>query len=469
MKIDIGHLEKITGGCLSTREYENDIIENIITDSREIKDDGDYSHTAFLGIVGETFDGNDFAAAALEKGVKLVITNRKMTGNTVLTVDDTLKAYGKIAGYHKGTLKLTTIGITGSVGKTTTKEVVYGVVSAAMKTEKTKASFNNEIGVPRMLLSLGEDLDAAVVEMGMRGIGQIEYLANFVRPDVGIITNIGCAHLELLGTKDNTLRAKLEIAKFCSTLILNGDDEYLGDKKKVSKILAEYNVSPKIVYYGLSENCDVVGKIDEMDVNHSVFTVKTQNNEYKIDFKAPGVHLVMAALAAITAGETIGIEPGLIKNALENFEHESTGRQKIARFGDVTVIDDCYNASPESMKMAISLLSEIKGAARRVAFLGDMLELGDVSHEEHAGVGAFAAKKGVDLVVTVGDRAKEIGLTASKKERGTCVIALDDSDAAASEVEGLLSAGDAVLVKGSHAMQMDKIVREIERVFTKEG
>lgn len=472
MKIKLADIINILGGKTTVNGAQDLLEKNItrvITDTRVFKDGENYDDAVFVALCGEKFDANEFIYDAAKRGVALVVTNRddvQIQDNKTwfVRVDDTLATLGIIAKAHRQKFSPKTVGITGSVGKTTTKEMIFHVLSENFKTLKTEASFNNEIGVPRTLMTLDESHEALVVEMGMRGFNQVDFLAGCSLPELGVITNIGCAHLELMGTKENTLKAKLEIAKYAKTLILNGDDALLTDEKKVGAILSEYGVKPEIEYFGLGENCNVRGVIKDMTAEASVFTVYVNGSElFDVKLSAPGVHSVSAALSAIAVATRFGIAPEKIKQALESFRSEQTGRQKIEKYGEYTVIDDCFNAGPESMKASISLLKALP-AKRRVAFLGDMLELGDVSRDEHRGVGIFAAKNGVDLLITVGERSKELGLSAAKAEKGTQVVALDNSSDAAEAVSELLRPGDVILVKGSHAMDMGKIVESVRNL-----
>lgn len=443
-------------------------IKRVITDTRLFKDGEDYADAIFVAIVGEKFDANDFIYEADRYGVAAIITSlceidaAKAKGACYINVPDTLPVLGIIGRLNRELFAIKTVGVTGSVGKTTTKEIIYHVLSENMPTKKTDASFNNEIGVPRTLMSLDDSYKAFVCEMGMRGFGQVEFLASCALPEIGVITNIGTAHLEIMGTKENTLKAKLEIAKYASKIILNGDDPLLSDKEKVAHVLKEYGKTPEIIYFGLSENCDCFAKIKTMEAEKSIFTVSYKGEEFEVNLCAPGIHNVTSALSAVCVAKEFGLSNEQIKEALESFKQEQTGRQKIIKTEKITIIDDCFNACPESMKASISLLKALKGD-RKVAFLGDMLELGENSAEEHRGVGEFAAKEGINLIVTVGSRAKELGLFAARAEKGTCVIALDDSNAAKDAVKELIKPGDVILVKGSHAMQMDCIVKECEK------
>ena len=455
-----------TKGIIAEGGREAASIKNIVTDSRKI-DCFDPAVTAFVGIKGEKFDGNAFAGEAADKGVALIITDSEaaetklLTGpggenTSVLRVEDSLRAYGAIAALYRDTLKINVCGVTGSVGKTTTKEMISRVLESRYKNGRTRANFNNEIGVPATILELDESFRTAVIEMGMRGFGQIDYLAKIAKPDAAVITNIGCAHLEIMGSKENTMRAKFEIAagmRWNNLLVLNGDDEYLSDRKKVHEILRDYNANPTIVTYGFGEGCDVRAENIRLERDFSEFTV--DGVPFRINI--PGEHIIMAVLAAVTVGNFYRIENEAAAEALKNVNAASIGRQQIKKTEKFTLIDDCYNAGPESVKSSLRLLGQEKNG-RRVAFLGDMLELGERAAMLHGEVGRAASENRVDLLVCVGELAKNIGRAAAGCEK---IIYCENSEKAAGLCGELLRDGDSVLVKGSHAMNMGIISDKI--------
>ncbi|MBR5060388.1 MAG: UDP-N-acetylmuramoyl-tripeptide--D-alanyl-D-alanine ligase [Clostridia bacterium] len=455
-------------------------VTHVITDTRILPSDPDIKHAAFLALKGETFDGNTFAPAAAALGVGLVICERfEPDGSAVCTdtvaavCEDTLRAYGRIAAAHRRLYKGTVIGITGSVGKTTTKEFVYGAVSSVGSASKTKANFNNDIGVPKTVLDIGDE-KTAVVEMGMRGRGQIEYLVDIVRPDIAIVTNIGFAHIELLGTIENTLRAKLEIASRMDEkgiLILNGDDGLLADRANVLGILNEaYGARPEIFYYGSGQNARVMAQNVEAEDGFTAFDLRIDGRFIRhVTMSMRGRHNVYAALAAISAvyamtGSVKTVEDSVIP-AVSVLTGEAFGRQKTLDAGGVTVIDDCYNAGPESVKAQLESLAMRRPADghKRVAVLGDMLELGDEAERLHREVASKAVELGIDRLICVGRLSSNMdaGCFRAAPGKRSEFFYFDDSEACAREIVSLTEPGDVVLVKGSHGMHMEKVTEAL--------
>lgn len=504
MKMRLESVIAATGGKTVRQGGESHLsceIRRVITDSRLLKSGRgnasscaqgageDFSDTAFLAIKGEKFDGNDYIADALLAGVALVVAGpcaEKIdaaltlvpdSGTWIVSCEDTLTAYGNIAKASRAANpELKIVGVTGSVGKTTCKEFVLAALSACVPAQGTKANFNNEVGVPATVLDIADTTRAAVVEMGMRGPGQISYLANIVRPDVAIVTNIGCAHLDLLGTMENTRRAKLEIAQGmgpANTLILNGDDSLLSDSEAVSEILREYGATPTIITFGMNEKNGRLPDVCALDIEPAAGGMKFKlyfGGEFFADASIgmSGRHNVYAALAAVAAAKTIGFTEEDIREkvlpAVASLTSEKTGRQNVAEYGGILLIDDCYNAGPESVKAQLEVLAGLPVGedGRRVAFLGDMLELGPVSVAEHIAVGEKCAALGIDTVVCVGERARDIGFGGARHRCKTEFFFVGDSETAAERVAEFAGRGDAVLVKGSHAMHMEKISAKIK-------
>ena len=497
MKMRLESVIAATGGKTVVKGEESYLsreIRRVITDSRLLKSGlgngpsgaesagEDFSDAAFLAIKGEKFDGNDFIGEAVSKGVALVVAGPyeekiraaagASAGTWIVSCEDTLKAYGNIAKASRAANpELKICGVTGSVGKTTCKEYVLKALSSCVPAQGTKANFNNEVGVPATVLGISDTTRAAVVEMGMRGLGQIAYLADIVRPDVAIITNIGAAHMELLGSMENTRRAKLEIAQGMgpgNTLILNGDDGLLSDTEAVDAILREYGASPSIIRFGMNENDGRRPEVFAGDIEPFVGGVKFKlyiDGAFFADASIgmSGRHNVYAALAAVAAAKTLGFPEDDIREkvlpAIASLTPESIGRQRVAEYGGCMIIDDCYNAGPESVKAQLEVLANLPvgEGGRRVAFLGDMLELGPVSELEHIAVGQKCAALGIDTVVCVGERARDIGFGGARHRSKTEFFFVANSGAAAERAAEFVRRGDAVLVKGSHAMHMEKI------------
>jgi UDP-N-acetylmuramoyl-tripeptide--D-alanyl-D-alanine ligase len=467
----------------------NNVIEYLTTDTREIGDDkGKNSRCLFLALKGERFDGNSFAEEMYKKGVGAVICSlpkdevNAIIGNTgegfcgaIIVAEDTLKALGDIGRAFRKEFEIPVAAVTGSVGKTSTKEAVAAVLSQKYVTLKTKANFNNEIGLPKTLLGLDNEHQAAVVEMGMRGLGEIEYLANIALPDICIITNIGVAHMELLGSRENIFRAKLEIGGVasCKTLILNGDDEFLREREKVEEVLAEYGNSPKLIYYGTGVNCAVRAvNIEETALGYRFLLRLPDGNEAEAETMLPGIHHVYNALAAAACGFLLELSAEEIVKGIAGLSPDNAVRQKIEKYDNgITVIDDTYNAGPESMKASLGVLaglakrSDVKNLA---AALGDMLELGAMSEISHRQVGEAAADAGVTTLITVGTLSKSIAEGYLSKMPDGKVLSFGNSEDAAKKLSAALTPGCAVLVKGSHAMNMSVITAAVKK-FTWEN
>ncbi|MEG6585938.1 UDP-N-acetylmuramoyl-tripeptide--D-alanyl-D-alanine ligase [Dendrosporobacter sp. 1207_IL3150] len=425
----------------------------ISTDTRTIK-----SGNLFVALVGEQFDGHNFIDKAIEKGAAGILISSCLSnsyGNNIaiIEVENTLKAYQDIAAYHRNRFKIPVIAITGSNGKTTTKDLTAAVLSSRFTVLKTQANYNNEIGLPYTLLNLNNDHEVAVVEMGMRGLGEIRELAEIARPTMGIVTNVGETHIELLGSVQNIANAKAELVESLSqdgVAILNADNRLVSDMR--SKTCA------RILLYGIESQCDV--KADNIRTNElqTRFECKTTKGTFEVVVPAIGRHNVYNALAAIAAGLELGLTFNEIKDGLKSFS-PSAMRLSIDKIGPYKVINDAYNASPMSMNAAIDTLIEVAGA-RSIAVLGDMLELGEFAIEAHRQIGKKLAECGVNVVVTVGECAKHISETA-KKSGINAAVSCDSHDQAKEYLQTILKPGDTILIKGSRGMKMEKILEKL--------
>ncbi len=484
MMITIRNIIERIGGTVVPGSFEysdSDCIDNVVTDTRLLSEGGDYSHTAFIAVKGEFFDGNDFIGPAARAGVFFIVAGADMEKarravlqgkkTVIVCCEDTLKAYGRIAGIRRDMLDFCAIGVTGSVGKTTAKEFVFKAVSALGKAAKTPKNFNNEVGVPKTVLSIEKDVKYAVIEMGMRGRGQIRFLSEVVRPHVGIITNIGTAHLEILGSMENTRLAKLEIADFMDEndfLLVNGDDALLSEAWDVLDENGKENI-PGIITFGFSEGCYfraknvlVTASATEFDLEIGGIFVK------RVSLGVVGEHFVYAALAAIGTANVLGASSSdLLEKVIPEVSSvvpEDTGRQQVYELPGGTLIDDCYNASPEAVRAELGILARLAGRGHKTAFLGDMLELGDVSEAEHTGIGKVCDEYEVDTVVCVGKRAADIK-NGAPEESKTLFVCYETSKEAAEHAAEFVKTGSTVLVKGSHAMNMGLISARIKEIF----
>ncbi|MGI6669600.1 MAG: UDP-N-acetylmuramoyl-tripeptide--D-alanyl-D-alanine ligase [Acetivibrionales bacterium] len=427
------------------------VITGVSTDSRTIRP-GDI----FIPLIGENFDGHDFIGDAFEKGAAASLTHRKSVnfpGKTVILVNDTLKALQDLAACYRKSFDIPFIGVTGSVGKTSTKEMVACAIGARYNVLKNEGNLNNEIGVPLTMFRLDGSHEAAVVEMGMSAPGEIRVLSAIVRPRVGIITNIGMSHIEKMGSRSNILKAKLEILEGLQPgglLVLNGDDIMLSGAQSL--------LDCRTVTYGLGEGVDYMAyNIRSYGENGVKFDIMDEGVEYCIHVPAPGIHNVYNALAAIAAGRELGVPVKELASGIACYRPGEM-RLNIIKTGGFTVINDAYNASPHSVKAALEVLGEL-AAERKIAVLGDMLELGEWSSSAHKETGGYAAGKKLDYIVTVGRRALDIAGGAVEAGFAPEKTASFMSNAEALDyLKRVIRPGDAILVKGSRGMKMEEIV-----------
>ncbi|NLH96479.1 MAG: UDP-N-acetylmuramoyl-tripeptide--D-alanyl-D-alanine ligase [Clostridiaceae bacterium] len=430
------------------------MVADISTDSRKIS-----PGSLFIALKGEKFDGNDFIADAFANGAAAAMTDRdaeEFPGKTVIKVEDTLKALHDLASHYRDRFSIPFVGITGSVGKTSTKDMVACALGARFNVLKNEGNLNNEIGVPLTIFRLEPGHEAAVIEMGMSGFGEIRALTRIVKPKVGIITNIGLSHIEKLGSRQDILRAKLELLEGLQpdgVLILNGDDVMLSGVKDLLEV--------RTVSYGLEEDADYQAyNIRSKGEKGTDFNIKLGGNEYDVHVPAPGVHNVYNALAALAAGHELGVPAELLVSGIDGYIPGNM-RLNIIRCNGLIVINDVYNASPQSVKAAIDVLDEIE-AGRRIAVLGDMLELGSWSADAHRETGAYVAGSRTDLLIAVGKAAAHIAEGAAGAGfPGSRTAVLANNGEAIRYLQGIVRRGDAILVKGSRGMMMEEIVNAL--------
>lgn len=439
-----------TGAAVSDFDFTG-----VTTDSRAVQ-----PGELFVALVGDKFDGHDYCAKAVELGARGVVISHDIEALpdnvAVFKVENTLAAYQEIArAYRRKFAGLKVFAITGSNGKTSTKDLLAACLSAKYKVVKTQGNFNNEIGLPKTLLSIEPDTDIAVVEMGMRGLGQIAELCDIAEPDSGLITNVGETHMELLGSIENIGKAKAEIVEKLPAegfAILNGDNEYV--------LKAAEKTNAKVVYFGLSDKCDYCGSditTTALGTNF-ICTEKATGKAVQVRLQLIGEHNVYNALSAIAGAACYGISLEDSAKALATARLTGS-RQEIIYIGDITFINDAYNASPASMEAALKTLAEAKKAAknaRSIAVLADMLELGAISEDAHRRVGSWAVEYGTDLVLTYGDEAAYISDQVEKL--GGKAMHFANRQEAADKLRQLADAGDIILLKGSNSMQVGKML-----------
>lgn len=432
--------------ALNADVHSENLINRVSIDSRDVQE-----NTLFFAIKGERFDGHDFIADVAQKGVGAIVSHKKVECSApVILVEDTKQAFLDLASFYRMSMpNLLVVGLTGSVGKTTTKEMTACVLSQKNKTLKTEGNLNNEIGMPRTLFRLDESFGSAVIEMGMDNAGQISALSKSCKPDCAIITNVGVSHIENLGSRDGILKAKLEILdglKKGSPLFLNGDNDKLSTVK---------NDDYKVIFFGIeNKNCDVLAEdIKEIGLS-TEFTAVKGDIRQKITIPTVGIHNVYDALAAFAVGMEYGIEPENIAKGLENYE-PSGMRQRIKDANGITVIEDCYNASPDSQKAGLNSLLKIANG-RKIAVLGDMLELGNYSETAHRNVGEYAAECKIDMLFTYG-KESEFMADSAKSAGLKSVFSFTDKAELINALANELGVGDTVLFKASRGMKLEEV------------
>ena len=445
---------KATRGELITKTKNTAGIEidDITIDSRTVRDG-----SLFIPLLGERADGHDYIVSALRHGASASLTCKdvKLTSEgTVIRVADTRKALGDIARYYKDKYPVKSVAITGSVGKTTTKDLVYAVLAERFNTRKTPNNFNNDLGVPLTIFGIEAEHEMAVIEMGMNHFGEIEYLAGIAKPDIAIITNIGMSHIENLGSQEGIFKAKMEITKQFgkgNTLYVNGDDKLLGTLKSGSY---------RVVKFGLDTANDVYAKdVESKGLKGVEFTVVHSGGEFRAAVTQLGIHNVYNALAAVCAGLNFGLSNEEIAAGLENCVYTSQ-RLEIIDHNGIEIINDCYNSSPASIRAALKV-QQLSDKPRRVAILGDILEMGEYAPKAHYELGSEVYSAGVSVLITAGENAAR--LADGARDAGMKdVYPYKTTDEAVSALSGLIREGDSVLVKASHGMKFIKITEALK-------
>ena len=421
----------------------------------------------FIALKGENFNGNEYYEEALRKGAKVAIVSgieipkeklEQYKDKTIIEVDDSLIAFGKIAEYKRSLYNIPVIQVTGSVGKTSTRDIIANVVRTKYKTLQTEGNLNNHIGLPTTLLKL-KDHEALVVESGMNHLGEISYLGEITKPTIAVITNVGTAHIGLLGSRENILKAKLEILenlKPGGTIVINNDNDMLNKWAKEDKLYKKYT-------FGIDEESDVMAYNIKIGNKSSTYNVKINNEEYTVNVPVSGKHFVYNSLCAIAIGNLLGISPENIIKGIETFSLTKNRMEVVKVKDNVTVINDAYNASYDSMKPAIEYLKELP-AKRKIAVLGDMFELGEFSEEIHRKVGIEVVTHKIDILVTVGKLAKYIAEEAKylrMPEKN--IISLETTEEASEYLNKILQKDDAVLLKAAHGMRFSEILKSISK------
>lgn len=452
-QLTLQNIAKVCGGIYyGPSENLEKEVEGITIDSRSVE-----TNWLFAATVGERVDGHSFIQSCYEKGALCCLGEKapESDANSYIQVVSTFQALKEIAEFYRLTFSIPVVGITGSVGKTSTKEMISSVLGVRFRTLKTAGNFNNEVGLPLTVFRLREEHEAAVLEMGISDFGEMHRLSKIARPNVCVITNIGLCHLEFLGDRDGVLRAKSEIFDFAAPdakVIVNGDD----DKLRTLKERKDLNCT----FFGLDSSNDVYAEqVTDLGLDGLQCTISTPAGKFFTHIHIPGMHMVYNALAGTCVGLACGLTLDEIKAGIEHAETIS-GRNHIIHTEQYTIMDDCYNANPVSMKASLDVLSSALG--RKVAILGDMGELGTDERELHYTVGVHAAEKKIDLLLCVGTLSEEIVKGALSVNPEMNAQLFETKEKLLEQLPQLLNKGDSILIKASHFMQFDKIVKTLE-------
>lgn len=445
----INDIVKACGGSyVGDEALKQTEVRTIVTDSRKAE-----SGFCFAAIKGERSDGHAYIEQCFEQGAACAICESVLQNPTkpCIVVESTLVALKQVAEFYRSLFNIPVVGITGSVGKTSTKEMVAAVLSQKFNVHKTQGNFNNELGVPITLFGLNESHTAAVVEMGISDFGEMTRLAKMVRPTHCIITNIGNCHLENLHDRDGVLKAKTEVFDYMTgnrEIFLNGDDDKLAAQKD------REGIAP--VYFGIDTANEYYAEdIENNGADGISCTLVHGQRKIPVHIDALGTYMVSNALAAFAVGESLGMTDEEIANGVASYKTVGS-RDNLIKTGRINIIDDCYNANPNSVMGAIDTLMNFKG--RRVCILGDMKELGENELELHQRVGSCAKEKGVELLVAVGPLAEKI-----KVGYGSGALWFETVEELIDSLSGIVRDGDSILVKASRAMKLERVVDELKK------
>lgn len=460
------------------RGKDSDIVKKIVIDSREAKR-GDL----FVAIIGENQDGHIYARSAAEAGcTSFLLSDEKVIEElsdayrevNIVMVADTVRGLQELARFYLNLFHIRRLAVTGSTGKTTTKEMLYAILSTKYNTVRNLGNFNNEIGLPLTAFQVEEDTEAAIFEMGMSSFGEIHVLADIVRPEIALITNIGTSHIEFLKTQENILKAKMEITDYFdegNTLIVNSDHDFLTKKSIAScmegkrKENPTYKGSYKLVTAGEKEDTDCrLSERKDLGEDGISFHLSCAGQEQDFYLPLLGNHNGLNAMLAAAAGIACGISLEDAAAGLRAMEPEAR-RLNIEDRGGIKLIDDTYNASPDSMMAAIDVLASV-GGRRKLAILADILEMGDAAAEYHKSVGEYASKKKIDVIISIGQNARYIaeGAREAASQGVSRIIYHETREPLMAALEQIIKPGDVVLVKGSNGMKMTEVAAAVRKM-----
>lgn len=429
------------------------VIAGISIDSRKIERD-----FLFIPVKGERADGHNFVGDVKKKGALCVLSEKKLSEECepYILVSSTLQAIKDLAEFYRSTLGVKVVGVTGSVGKTTTKEMIAAVLEQKYNVLKTKGNFNNEIGLPLTIFKIKKEHEVAVLEMGISDFGEMHRLSKIAKPDICVITNIGTCHLENLHNREGVLKAKAEIFDYIDpdgSAVLNGDDDLL--------VTIEKNNNFHKFFYGIgNKNQIYADNIQSNGLNGTNFDILYEDKRINIELTVPGEYMIYNALAAAAVARQLGLSDRQIKKGIEAFE-TMTGRARFIKKDFITIIDDCYNANPMSMKAAIDTLSGAEG--RRVCILGDMFELGDDTKKFHRQTGEYASEKNTDIIICIGSLSRYMYEGALSKNNHSKIYYFETKEELMIHLLELIKEKDTILVKASHGMKFEEIVDFLDK------
>lgn len=454
------NIEKACGGrYIGTEAEKKTEVLGVVIDSRQVE-----SGYLFVAIPGEKVDGHKFIPDVFAKGAAAVLSEQQLEdpAGPYILVESTTKALRDLAEYYRKSLDIKVVGITGSVGKTSTKEMIASVLSEKYKVLKTEGNYNNEIGLPLTIFKIRAEHEVAVLEMGISEFGEMHRLATMANPDICVITNIGLCHLENLKTRDGILKAKTESfahLKKDGIAILNGDDDKLSTIRQVGdQEPVFYGMEEKMEYREDAKKSVYATGVENLGLYGMQARIHTPEGERDVRIPIPGEHNVYNALAATAVGLSLGLSLDQISSGILKAKTIG-GRTNLLNTGSMTVIDDCYNANPVSMKASIDVLATAEG--RKIAVLGDMGELGENEKKLHYEVGEYLAKKEIDVLFCAGELSEEIAKAAQKESKTCEVYYFKTRDALLEQLLPFLKKGDTVLVKASHFMEYPEIVKAL--------
>ena len=454
------NIEKACGGrYIGTEAEKKTEVLGVVIDSRQVE-----SGYLFVAIPGEKVDGHKFIPDVFAKGAAAVLSEQQLEdpAGPYILVESTTKALRDLAEYYRKSLDIKVVGITGSVGKTSTKEMIASVLSEKYRVLKTEGNYNNEIGLPLTIFKIRAEHEVAVLEMGISEFGEMHRLATMANQDICVITNIGLCRLENLKTRDGILKAKTESfahLKKDGIAILNGDDDKLSTIRQVGdKEPVFYGMEEKMEYREDAKKSVYATGVENLGLYGMQARIHTPEGERDVRIPIPGEHNVYNALAATAVGLSLGLSLDQISSGILKAKTIG-GRTNLLNTGSMTVIDDCYNANPVSMKASIDVLATAEG--RKIAVLGDMGEQGENEKKLHYEVGEYLAKKEIDVLFCAGELSEEIAKAAQKESKTCEVYYFKTRDALLEQLLPFLKKGDTVLVKASHFMEYPKIVKAL--------